>query len=70
MRADRWIGAVGVVLLPLIPALWSWAEPRHVVVAVPVCIALWVLGLTIAMCLTSGMLAVRKLLRADPASLF
>lgn len=32
--------------------------------------ALAVLGLTIAMCLTSGLLAVRKLLRADPASLF
>ena len=29
-----------------------------------------VLGLTIAMCLTSGLLALRKLLRADPASLF
>lgn len=29
-----------------------------------------VLGLTTAMCLTSGLLALRKLLRADPASLF
>ena len=32
--------------------------------------AAWVLLLTTAMCLTSGLLALRKLLRADPASLF
>lgn len=32
--------------------------------------ALVVLGLTVAMCLASGLLALRKLLRADPASLF
>lgn len=32
--------------------------------------ATWVLGLTASMCLISGLLALRKLIRADPASLF
>jgi putative ABC transport system permease protein len=32
--------------------------------------ALLVLGMTTAMCLVSGLLAMRKLMRADPASLF
>ena len=32
--------------------------------------ALLVLGLTIAMCLISGLIAMRKLIQADPASLF
>ena len=35
-----------------------------------VCRVVWVLTLTVAMCLFSGLLALRKLLRADPASLF
>jgi putative ABC transport system permease protein len=33
-------------------------------------LALSVLGVTVVMCLVSGMLAVNKLLRADPAELF
>jgi putative ABC transport system permease protein len=30
----------------------------------------WIYGLTLAMCVTSGLLAVRRLWNADPASLF
>jgi len=33
--------------LPLVPAMFSWAEPRHVAVVTPVALALWARGLAI-----------------------
>ncbi len=56
-----------IVSLGLFRVLESLAE-LPMLITVPR--ALLVLGLTTTMCLISGLLAMRKLLRADPASLF
>ena len=69
--------SIYLALLGFVPALlvsWGlfialqWWTGLPMLLSVPR--VLLVLGLTVAMCLVSGLWALRKLLRADPASLF
>ena len=75
-----WLIVVEALLLALIGflpgvlasyALYNWlAGQTGLLMQMTVDGVLFVLVATIAMCVASGMLAVRKLLAADPASLF
>lgn len=69
--------SVYLSLIGFVPALvfsWGLFELMEWLAGLPMLITVWraalVLALTVLMCLVSGMLALRKLLRADPASLF
>ena len=69
--------AIFLSLLGFVPALitsWGMFELIQWGVGLPMLFTPWriavVLSLTTAMCLTSGLLALRRLLSADPASLF
>jgi putative ABC transport system permease protein len=72
------IEAIYLSLLGFVPgALLSWgiykviaAKTGLLMSMLPVTRILWILVLTMAMCVVSGLLAVRKLLQADPADLF
>jgi len=43
-REDRRRIVLAVGVLPALPALFTWGQPRHVAVVVPVCVMVWVLA--------------------------
>lgn len=72
IRQSFYLSVIGY--LPAIVVSWWLFQLLQTLAGLPMLLtwqrAAMVFGLTVSMCLVSGLLALRKLLRADPASLF
>lgn len=72
VRQSLYLSLIG--FLPALLVSWGLFQVLQMTVGLPMLMDPWrigsVLGLTVLMCLVSGILALRKLITADPASLF
>ncbi|QDS92888.1 FtsX-like permease family protein [Roseimaritima multifibrata] len=72
VRQSLYLSLIG--FLPALLVSWGLFQVLQTTVGLPMLMDPWrigsVLGLTVLMCLVSGILALRKLITADPASLF